>query len=434
MQEWTEKYRPRSLSEVRGNDKSVGELREWAETWEEHREAALVVGEPGVGKTSAVHALASDMGWSVVEQNASDSRTKDAIMEVAGEAARSQSLGGRRTLVVLDEADNLHGNADRGGSKALSEVLREAVQPVVLIGNEEREISGSLKRQTRKIEFGNVGKRSIVPVLRDVLESEGVSYDTGALDVIAEENSGDLRGALNDLQASAEGRSHLGVDDVDATGSRDRSEEIWGFLDVVFKQDDVGHALRMARDLDESPEDLVHWIDEGMPKVYGDEELVEGYRWLSRADVYLGRTRKTQNYSLWRYASDAMVGGVQAAKTSSKGGWTRYGFPATWRKLGQSRGRRDTRDSIARKVARKTGTSMATAREQVFPYLSVLLESDSATEVARSLDLSADEVSYLTEMTEAEAQEVVEQSVEEVDGDDWDDWDEDDQSTLGSFG
>ncbi|MFW5929596.1 MAG: AAA family ATPase [Halobacteriota archaeon] len=242
MQEWTEKYRPRSLSDVRGNDKSVGELREWAETWEEHREAALVVGEPGVGKTSAVHALASDMGWSVVEQNASDSRTKDAIMEVAGEAARSQSLGGRRTLVVLDEADNLHGNADRGGSKALSEVLREAVQPVVLIGNEEREISGSLKRQTRKIEFGNVGKRSIVPVLRDVLESEGVSYDTGALDVIAEENSGDLRGALNDLQASAEGRSHLGVDDVDATGSRDRSEEIWGFLDVVFKNDDVGRA------------------------------------------------------------------------------------------------------------------------------------------------------------------------------------------------
>ncbi|MEF8882263.1 MAG: AAA family ATPase, partial [Halapricum sp.] len=61
--DWTEKYRPSTLAEVRGNDKARDSLREWADTWEDHREAVVLHGSPGVGKTSAAHALASDKGW-----------------------------------------------------------------------------------------------------------------------------------------------------------------------------------------------------------------------------------------------------------------------------------------------------------------------------------------------------------------------------------
>ncbi len=438
MTEWTEKYRPESLSDVRGNNKSVEELEEWAEGWSEHREPALVYGAPGVGKTSAVHALAADRDWRVVEQNASDSRTADAVEKVAGEAARSQGLGGGRTLVVLDEADNLHGNADRGGSSTVTEIAKEAEQPMVLIANEEREMSGAVKRACQKIEFADVTKRSIVPVLRDLLQEEGVEYESEALDEIAEANSGDLRGAVNDLQAVAEGRSKLTVEDVEVTGGRDREEEIWGFLDTLFKGDDMEKALREVMDVDESPDDLVHWIDEGMPKVYSGAELVDGYHWLSRADVYLGRTIATQNYSLWRYANSCMVGGVHSARQESKGGWTRYGFPTTWRKLGQTKKSRGLRDSAARKVGESSLMSMAAARDLAFPYIELLMEDETqARRIADGLDLTAEEVAELTGMDEDEASELVEEDVQEVDEDEWegfvDDRDEDDQSTLGSF-
>jgi replication factor C large subunit len=431
MPDWTEKYRPRSLADVRGNNKSVDELRDWAESWEEHREPALVHGEPGVGKTSAVHALANDMGWTVVEMNASDARTADAVEEVAGEATRSAGLGGGRTLVVMDEADNLHGNADRGGSRAVTEMVKEANQPVVLIANDPYEMSRSLRNACREIEFGNVSSRSILPVLRDICNEEGIEYEKAALKSIADANSGDLRGAVHDLQAVAEGRDELTVDDVSATGGRDTTEDVFGFLDTVLKGDDLAGALRDARDVDETPDDLIHWIDENVPKVYGGAELADAYVRLSRADVFLGRTRATQNYSLWRYANDNMVG-VQTARRGSSGGWTRYSPPSTFRRLGRTRGERDTRDSLARKVGERSGVSMASARDHFFPYLRVLLEDDdTAARAAAELELEVDELAYLTDRTESEAEEMVgDGEPEEVDEPDDDD---ESQSTLSSF-
>lgn len=430
--DWTEKYRPDSLSDVRGNDKSVSELREWAETWSEHREPALVYGEPGVGKTSAVHALARDMGWGVTELNASDKRTSSEIKEIAGEASRSQSLLGSdsRNLVVLDEADNLHGNADRGGAKAVTEVVKEAGQPVVLIANEYYDMSNTLRRICREIEFRNVSSRSIVPVLRDILESEGVEYSGDALERIADMNSGDLRGAINDLQAVAEGRDRLTVDDVE-TGARDSSEDVFGFLDTVFQGSDIAGALRDARFVDESPDDLVHWIDENMPKTYEGEELVNGYYNLARADVYLGRTMRSQNYGLWRYANDLMVGGVQAAKRGEKSGWTRYSPPSTFRRLGRTRKKRGTRDSLARKVGVSSLMSMSSVRREVFPYLTLLFgDRETAVGLVSGLGLTEEEVEYLTGWSESRVRDVVESEPvvekEEV-GDD------ESQSTLSSF-
>ena len=431
MADWTEKYRPDTLADVRGNNKSVDELREWAEDWESgEREPALVHGAPGVGKTSAVHALANDMGWTVVEMNASDARTADAVEEVAGEATRSAGLTGGRTLVVMDEADNLHGNADRGGSRAVTEMLKEASQPVVLIANDPYEMSRSLRNACREIEFGNVTARSIVPVLRDICKKEGVEYEKEALKSIADANSGDLRGAIHDLQAVAEGREELTAADVSATGGRDTTEDVFEFLDTVLKGDDFAAALRDARDVDESPDDLIHWIDENAPKVYAGEELAAAYERLSRADVFLGRTRATQNYSLWRYANDNMVG-VQTARPGGSGGWTRYSPPSTFRRLGRTRGERDTRDAAARKIGEESGASMASVRDDFFPYVRVLLEDeDVASRVASAHGLKADELAYLTDMSESRAEEVVgNQEPEEVEQED----DEESQSTLSSF-
>ena len=89
MADWTETYRPTTLSEVRGNDSARDAFEEWAETWDEHGEAVVLHGSPGVGKTSAAHALANDLGWPVLEMNASDARTADEIERFAGRAASS---------------------------------------------------------------------------------------------------------------------------------------------------------------------------------------------------------------------------------------------------------------------------------------------------------------------------------------------------------
>jgi replication factor C large subunit len=400
--DWTEKYRPSTLSEVRGNNKARDALAEWAETWDDHREAVILHGSPGVGKTSAAHALAADMGWPTIELNASNQRTKAVVERVAGEAAKSGTLtggAGDRRLVIMDEADNLHGNVDRGGSRAITELVKEASQPMVLIANEFYEMSNTLRNACESIEFRDVSARSILPVLRDICRREGVEYEDSALDAIAEQNSGDLRGAVNDLQALAESTETLTTDDV-VTGDRDRTTGIFDFLDALIKEEDAKGALRASYDVDETPDDLINWIEDNVPKDYEGAELADAYGALANADRWLGRVRATQNYSYWRYAGDNMTAGVAAARRESKGGWTRYGPPSYWSKLGRSRGTRDKRDYVARQIAAASGMSMASARREVMPFLSAMTHHCTNREltvaIAARYDLDAEHVAFVT--------------------------------------
>ena len=402
MTDWTEKYRPSSLSELRGNNKARDQLRKWADTWEDHREAVILYGPPGVGKTSGAHALAADRGWPTIELNASDSRTKDVIERVAGEAAKSGTLAGGesgRRLVVMDEADNIHGNADRGGSRATTALVKEASQPMILIANEYYEMTNGVRNACQDIEFRSVSKRSIVPVLRDVCRKEGIEFETEALEAIAEMNSGDLRGAVNDLQALAEGRDRIEADDV-VTGERDQTQGIFEYLDTVIKTAGPQEALEASYDVDETPDDLINWIEDNMPKDYQGEELAAAYGFLANADRWLGRVQATQNYSFWRYAADNMTAGVAAARRGEKGGWTRYGPPSYWSKLGRSRGTRDKRDYIARNIAESSGVSMSTARREIMPHLAVMTHHcknrDLTVAMTARYDLDASHVSFVT--------------------------------------
>jgi replication factor C large subunit len=402
MVDWTEKYRPSSLSEVRGNNKARDALREWADDWEDHREAVILHGAPGVGKTSAAHALAADEGWDVIELNASDQRTADVVERVAGEAARSGTLtggSGGRKLVVMDEADNLHGNVDRGGSAAMTRLVKESSQPIVLIANEFYDMSSSLRNACQDIEFRDVSKRSIVPVLRDICRREDVEYDEEALESIAEQNSGDLRSAVNDLQALAETEEKLTTEDV-VMGERDRSEGVFDFLDDLIKNLDAEGALEASYDVDETPDDLINWVEDNVPKDYYGEELAVAYEFLSNADVWLGRVRATQNYRYWRYAGDNIAAGVAAARRNDHGGWTRYGPPSYWRKLGSTRATREKRDYVARNIADVTGCSMSTARREIVPFLATMTHHCKNRELTVAMtaayDLDAEHVSFVT--------------------------------------
>ncbi|ESP87765.1 replication factor C large subunit [Candidatus Halobonum tyrrellensis] len=401
MTDWTEKYRPRSLAELRGNDKAVDAFREWAESWDDHREAVVLHGSPGVGKTSAAHALAADMGWETVELNASDQRTADVIERYAGRAANNATLGGSsgaddtggRQLIVMDEADNIHGNYDRGGAGAVTSLVKDAGQPIVLIANEYYDMSRGLRNATREIEFRDVGKRSIVPVLRDLCRKEGIEFDADALERIAERNAGDLRGAVNDLQAVADGRDRVELEDV-VTGDRDRSMGIFPFLDLALKEaDSAREVLHSSYDVDETPDDLTKWLEDNMLKVYDRDEAVHAYDHLADADVWLGRVRATQDYSYWRYAGDNLAG-VAAAREGTKGGWTRWGRPQFYHSSSK------TADHVVRKLATAGGVSMTTARRELLPFLAAMTHHckprDFTVRMAAAYDLDESHVSFVT--------------------------------------
>ncbi|MFQ5918489.1 MAG: replication factor C large subunit [Thermoplasmata archaeon] len=413
MLDWAEKHRPRSLREVAGNPAAIRQLEAWAKAWETGRpkkRAVVLAGDPGIGKTSAALALAADLGWGVIEMNASDKRNKAAVREVAtrgalyetftdeGEFLRRQD-GGLK-LIILDEADNLFGREDYGGIGAIADTIRKTGQPIALVVNDYYELtrrSSALKRLAQKIDFRRPRHGTVVRVLRDVAAAEGVRPDEEVLTYLADRSGGDLRSAINDLQALAAGRVAIHEEDLLALGYRDEHTEVFQALEDILRSGDLDAARKSTFGLDEDPERLILWIDENLPQEYWDpEDLDRGLRALARADEFLGRVRRSQRYQLWKYASDWMTGGVAVAREGSYAG-SRYRFPLWLVKMSRSRYRRATADALLGKMGAAYHVSRQRARLTVLPLFTQLFRAEEAFRFAQTahLDLDAREIAFV---------------------------------------
>ncbi len=412
MLDWTEKHRPKTLDEIVGNGPAVAAMKEWAGLWAKgapEERGLILAGEPGIGKTSAAHALAHDMGWGVIELNASDTRNEEVIKRIAGTGATNRAFGadgtfnakaGGRQVVILDEADNLFGNADRGGMKAITETLREAKQPVILICNDYYELTrrgSSLKTLCRTVKFTRPST-SIPKALRGIAAKEGIHLEEGVDKALAENAGGDIRAAVRDLQALAMGRSEVTLEAVKAMGKRDTSGDIWGYIPSVFFAKDAAEARKGSWDLDLTPEELALWIDENLPLFYLDKaDLADGYKALSKADVFLGRRQRRQDYGMWSYAGELMTSGVAAAKHQRPAG-ARPAFPRWLSKQSASKAARALRDGVATKIGAAIHTSPHRVLADQLPYLKALMQDEAfATWAAWRLELTAEELAYLLE-------------------------------------
>jgi len=420
--DWAEKYRPKSLSEVAGNPTAIRDLRRWADSWEHHPEKRAVVlsGPPGCGKTSAALALAADLGWTPVEMNASDARNATAVREVATRGATLQTFtatgefvtarGGGRKLIILDEADHLFGNQDRGGVAQIVETVREARQPIVLIVNDYYALtrrSSSLRTLARQIKFQRLRNDAVAAALRRIYSAEGIEASDEVLRRIGERAQGDLRSAVNDLQTVAMGRKRVGEEDLAVLGARDREVEVFTAMREIFESGDAARARAATENLDQSPEDLILWIDENLPIAYRDpKDLAEGFRALSRADIFLGRVPRRQHYRLWAFASDLMTAGVAVAR---RGRWAggQYRFPLWLAKMGRFRGTRATRGSLGAKVGRHVHLGSRGFLVEMLPAVRELFAQDPEFRVALTAACALDEKEVAFLLGEAEDSEAV---------------------------
>ena len=400
---WTVKHKLHSLSEVVGNSKAIEKLSRWVKSWERgvpKKRAAFLYGPPGVGKTVSVEALANDLRMELVERNASDYRTADAVKRFAGLASQYGTLYGRRRLILLDEMDGITGTADRGGVRAVIKIIKEARCPVVLVANNAYDPRFStLRRYCLLIEFGKPTVLQVVRHLKRVCGREGIEADDKVLKFVADRSGRDVRSAVNDLQALAQGRKRLVYEDVSWLAERDRKEVIFKVLRTIFYSGDAWEAKRALDAADVDPDMLFEWIYENVPRHFTDpRDLARAMDALSLADVYRGRIRSTQNWSLLKYVFDFMTAGVAMARERSKpGGWIPFRFPERIRMMGMTKGLRGMQSSIGMRIKRRCHISSVRAIKEVIPYLRIIFESNAemAAGLTTWLDLDEDMVEHL---------------------------------------
>ena len=425
MGDWTEDYRPKSLDEVVGNERALIELTKWASLWNSgipKKRALILSGKPGIGKTSCALALANDFGWIPIELNTSDARNALKIKNVATFGAKNETFSddgsykssqkGGRKLIILDEADNLYEKiegssknvndlSDKGGKKAIIDTIKDTCQPIILIVNDYYALTkGSgeaLKSMCKHIKFYDPYPSIVFNLLRRICLKKGINVDQNVLKTIADRSKGDIRSAINDLQSICLDKAIVDIKSLSVLGYRDREKDIFNALREVFKTRNIKSIRESLSHLDADPKLVILWICENLPKEYLDlSDLADGYDVLSKADLFLGRTYRRQNYSLWSYACDLMNGGVATAKTHNYPNES-YNFPTWLRQRKDAKGTSDIRDLILEKLGSVSHSSKEKNKDFLLSYFTHMFRNNTyfAIKMKNKLDLSESEIKYL---------------------------------------
>ncbi|MGA1793537.1 MAG: replication factor C large subunit [Thermoplasmatota archaeon] len=437
---WTEKYRPATLDDLVGHNKIAEQMRTWAKGWKggsvPKLRALILEGEPGVGKTTAALAMANEMGWGVIELNASDARNLESIRRLATRGSMShditdsdgfaQGTDYKQKLILLDEADNLYERgaqledgsdlSDKGGKRAIVELVRMTRQPVVLIVNNLYGlISGSgasLSFTCEKLKFRRLSPASIVKRLRQICGMEGIQFDEEVLMAVADRSSGDMRSAVADLQMVCTGKTRITMKDLTVLGIRDNKENIFNTMELVFRAGSISEARRALMDADENIDTLMLWFAENLNvSMSHPEDIDRGMQRLSRSDVYLGRVTRRQNYKLWKYAKDTLAT-LSIARRYPNRNRSRYQFPTYLKSMSKTKDKRAMLKEISLLLGRHTHTSIRTIKDDPIHRFRILSKREpgfSANLVANIL-LNKEHLKMLSgdALTEKELKRILE--------------------------
>jgi replication factor C large subunit len=400
---WIVKHKPKTLGEVVGNREAIAEIISWLRSWEKgipKKRAAFLYGPPGIGKTVAVEALANDWNLELVEKNASDYRTEEAVQKFAGLASQYGTLFGKKRLILFDELDGLTGREDRGGVGAIVSVVKQARCPIILIANNAYNPRlSSLRYYCLLIQFKKPPARAVAKRLMQICQREGIEPEEEALKFIAQRAQGDVRSAINDLQALAQGKKRLTYEDVSWLAHRDRKDAIFNILRLIFYSKSCDAAKTAVDMADMDPDMLFEWVYENMPYHLRDlEDLAKAMESLAIADLYRGRIRQTHNWKLTRYVIDFMTAGVAVAREKTKpAGFVPLRFPERIKMLSRTKKERQMQSKIAWKIKRRCHISAVRAIREFLPYLKVIFENNAqmASRIAKWLDLDEAMIEYL---------------------------------------
>ena len=414
---WTEKYRPKKIAEVVGNEEAKASFVDWLKSSRWRKKAALLYGPPGVGKTALIYAAANEFNFQIIEMNASDTRTEKSINKIANPATSFVALDKfsaktEGSLLFLDEVDGIFGREDRGGIGAIVKIFKrerkekkkkgketqEPQIPVVLAANDpDLGKLRPLKKVCQFIRFRKVRIPLIVALLQKICLTEQIDAEFEALERIAQNSEGDVRSAIVDLQALCEESGSLRLPDTSRLSSRNREFRIYDTLKGVFSAKSSREAKILLDNTTVDYDDLMLSVHDNLPLRYKDpSELGAAYDLLSKADVFRGRVG-TENWKFLKYFFN-LLAQTTTVKSQAFEPFELITFPMRISALFWTKGKRTTLETICSKIGARCHVSQRSAKLDFIPFVRAILKEQKPSPLCTWLQLDSKETEFLEKM------------------------------------
>ena len=256
---WVEKYRPKKMTELVNQKEVVGSINSMLKKQSELPHL-LFSGSAGVGKTTAALCLSSEIlreHWRTytLELNASDERGINMVRERVKKFSRFAGLDTEIPfkIIILDEADEMTSDAQTALRRIIEDTSK--ICRFILIANNLSKIIAPIQSRCVVFKFTRISDKDIISQLKFIAKQEKIKTDEKGLQTICDHTSGDLRHAINILQAAA--------------SSGDVTESIVKSVVGLTKTKDVQDVLKLALDgkISNSRDKMIELI-----KVYGMSE------------------------------------------------------------------------------------------------------------------------------------------------------------------